>query len=164
MKIASTLFLVLIASTLFLVLIGGTLDAFKPTEQRVAEEKTDTKSTPHVKGNFPALTSAGSSRLNEIPTEYFNKDKVPCTTKQELALALWERSKKGQNPDGSPTLFDWGVDDVQLADGKGKIVGLVYFFLPGDPGVVTTMTEFYLVNTKCNFRFLKFGTMESGRP
>jgi len=106
-------------------------------------------------GEYPALKTFGKSDIDQFPDSAFNKERVPCANHKELALGAWERAKVVLAPEGSPTLGGWGVDDVALKDGKGKLVALVYAFAPGDPGAITTMVDYFLVNKNCQILMLE---------
>lgn len=105
-------------------------------------------------GEYPALKTADTSQISNIPNAAFFKNQVPCSNKKELALGIFEIAKIGLSADSEPTLAAWGVDDVQLKDEKGKIVVVAYTIRPGDAGAMSTIAEYYLVNQNCNIFML----------
>ena len=101
-------------------------------------------------GRYPALrTAKQADQIKTISSDLFTDSRVRCQEKQGLSEDIWRVTKSTLSPDGNPKLVDWGVDDVALRDGQGKIVAVVYTIEPGDPGAITTLREHFLINSDC---------------
>lgn len=107
-----------------------------------------------VEGNYPAFKQVGAA--NEIPNELFKSEPIPCDDERTLVNALWALSKSQMAASANATMVDYGVDDVALKDGPGRIAAVEYTFEPGDEGVVSRATDFYLLNEGCRALYWKY--------
>lgn len=85
-----------------------------------------------------------------IGHDLFQPYSADCSTDEKLVMSLWRRGLTAMDAAGEPFLAGWGVADVALKDGRGKLVQLRYGFRPGDPEAITVQDDFYLVNEDCN--------------
>jgi len=102
---------------------------------------------PGQRGNYPtADQTAGADRMD---ARAFSRTRIPCTDERTIATALFAILKPQMDPASAPQLVDYGVDDIALRDGPGRIAVIVVAFTPGDAGVVSTTANYYLLDRNC---------------
>lgn len=107
-----------------------------------------------AEGNYS--TSQYTGAANEIPDALFKGEPIPCSDERTIANALWTRSKSQLAASGNPQMVDYGVDDVALKEGPGRIAAVEYAFEPGDEGAVSRAADFYLLNKDCRVLYWKY--------
>ena len=94
-----------------------------------------------------ALTQAAQGSEN-IAASQFGRETVPCADNQAMARSLLELTSRDLPRDAEPRLLDSANEPVQLKDGPGKIVVIVFAISTGEDSAITT-TEHFLVNRYC---------------
>ncbi len=112
------------------------------------------KPAKDAQGSYPA--SKHADKANEIPDQLFKGEPIPCVNERAIANALWAKSKGQLAASGMPQMVDYGVDDVALKEGPGRIAAVEYTFRPGDEGVVSRAADFYLLNEDCRVLYWEY--------
>lgn len=101
---------------------------------------------PNNKATSLADAAKGSERIS---ARHFGRQTVPCREPDATARALLELTSRDLADDTRTRLLDHESDRVQLNDGPGQIVVIVYSIAEGDDEAVITTTEHFLVNQAC---------------
>lgn len=125
-----------------LALFGGCKDGSGEGHNR-----SDNPNSPARQGNYP--TANQTAGADQMADSAFSQTSIPCTDERTIANALFAILKPQMDPASVPQMVDYGVDDVALKDGPGRIAVIVIAFRPGDPGVVSTAANYYLLNRDC---------------
>jgi hypothetical protein len=125
-----------------LALLGGCKDGSGEGHNR-----SHNPNIPARLGNY--LTADQTAGADQMGDSAFSQTRIPCTDERTIANALFAIVRSQMNPAGVPQMVDYGVDDVALKDGPGRIAVIVITFRPGDPGVISTIANYYLLNTDC---------------
>jgi hypothetical protein len=102
---------------------------------------------PARQGSYPtANQTAGADQMDDSA---FSQTRIPCSDERTIANALFAILRPQIDPAGAPQMVDYGVDDIALKDGPGRIAVVVIAFRPGDPGVVSTTANYFLLSRDC---------------
>lgn len=78
--------------------------------------------------------------------QFGDKNGADCSSDKALVASL-ERVQRQVYPTSATIAF--GVRTVELSDGTAKLIGFERRFAPGDPGVWSIDSDFYLVGGNC---------------